>query len=251
MKEDKTISVIIPVYKVESYIRECIDAVIDQSYRDLEIILVDDGSPDNCGKICDEYAEKDGRIKVIHQKNAGLSAARNSGLEAASGAYIGFVDSDDYPETDMFESLYRSMTESGSDISVCGVKKFGNEKKSEFYGKKLAGRTDFMKLLLSEEVKSYVWNKLYKREMFCRIRFPEGELFEDMRVMHLIAEKAGSVSFTDASFYNYRIRNNSITAESKGIKATAYYDATHSRTEKYKILSIIHMPPQVNSNASE
>ncbi len=233
MADRKLISVIVPVYKVEKYLPDCIKHLLIQTYKNLEIILVDDGSPDNCPSICDEYAEKDSRIKVIHQKNAGLSAARNAGLKIAAGDYIGFVDSDDYPQENMFEELYRSIRISDSDLAVCGVKKFGNETKSEFYGEKCIGKSDFLKLLLSEEIKSYVWNKLYKKELFSNLCFPEGELFEDMRIMHLIAEKAESLSLTDKTYYNYRIRDNSITSESKGIKASAYYDATHSRSKKY------------------
>ena len=117
-QEDK-ISVIIPLYKVEKYIRGCIDSVISQTYRNLEIILVDDGSPDACGKICDEYAEKDSRIKVVHRKNGGLSAARNTGINFATGKYIAFVDGDDHIHPDMYSQLHFSILQSGADIAIC------------------------------------------------------------------------------------------------------------------------------------
>ena len=106
MKTFPFISIIIPVYRVEKYLRACVDSVLAQTYKNLEIILVDDGSPDNCGQICEEYAAKDGRVRVIHQTNQGVAAARNSGLEIATGEYIGFVDSDDYIDSDMYEYLY-------------------------------------------------------------------------------------------------------------------------------------------------
>lgn len=228
------ITVIIPVYKVEEYLCECIDSIIAQTYTNLEIILVDDGSPDNCGKICDEYAEKDPRIKVIHQENGGLSAARNAGLDIATGDYIGFVDSDDYIELNFFKELYKSIQEYNSELAVCGVKKFGMDKRTEFYGNKQITKTEFLKNLLCGSVKSYSCNKLYRSSLFNGIRFPEGELFEDLKIMHLIGEKTCCVSFTDKTFYNYRIRKNSITAENKGIKAKDYLSATHSRSDRYK-----------------
>lgn len=233
MAED-LISVIVPVYKVEEYLRECVDSILAQTYTNLEIILVDDGSPDNCGKICDEYAKKDSRIKVIHQQNGGLSAARNTGLDIATGDYIGFVDSDDYIELNMFEELHNSIKEYNSDMSVCGVKKFELDSRSFFYGKKCVSKNTFMMELLKETIASYSWNKLYKKELFVGIRFPVGELFEDIKIMHFIGEKTNRVSFTDKTHYNYRIRENSITADNKGIKAKDYLSATHSRCERYK-----------------
>ena len=159
------ISIIVPVYDVEPYLRKCIDSILIQSYRDLEIILVDDGSPDNCGAICDEYAEKDKRIKVIHKKNGGLSDARNAGLDIATGEYIGFVDSDDWVMPDMYEYLYKAVKEYDADMSVCGY--------YDYWGKTISGRycqdiqvykgQEGIKALLDLKFGNYVWNKLYKR----------------------------------------------------------------------------------------
>ena len=227
------ISVIIPVYKVEEYLRESIDSIIAQTYTNLEIILVDDGSPDNCGKICDEYAAKDSRIKVIHQQNRGVSAARNAGLNNATGDYIGFADSDDYPESNMFEELYDSLKANSSDIAVCGVKKFELESRSFFYGNNCVDKTEFLQALLKEDITSFLWNKLFKKELFDGIVFPEGEVFEDIKVLHLIGEKVSRVSFTDKTFYNYRIRRNSITFDNKGM-VSEWLEATHGRSERYK-----------------
>ena len=119
MKKKPLISVIVPVYNVESYLKVCVDSILAQTYENLEIILVDDGSKDSSGKMCDEYAEKDARIKVVHKKNGGVSSARNKGLDVASGEYIGFVDSDDSTKPNMFEILYKNMVTSDADVSVC------------------------------------------------------------------------------------------------------------------------------------
>ena len=119
LNREPKISVIVPVYKVEPYLRKCLDSIINQTYRNLQIILVDDGSPDNCGAICDEYASKDSRIEVIHQENGGVSAARNAGLKLAAGDYIGWVDSDDWIEPDMYAYMLENMQKYEADIAVC------------------------------------------------------------------------------------------------------------------------------------
>ena len=228
------ISVIVPVYKVEEYLCECLDSIINQTYKNLEIILVDDGSPDNCGKICDEYALKDSRIKVIHQQNGGLSAARNAGLDIANGDYIGFVDSDDYIELNMYEELYNSLNENNADMSACGIECFGLKNKTESYGNRVLNNPDFLKLLLKDEITSYAVNKLYKKKLFSDIRFPAGKKFEDMAVLHLVAEKSSSTAATDKTFYNYRIRKNSITSSGLNSANADHMEAAHSRTERYK-----------------
>ncbi len=232
--QNDLISIIVPVYKVEEYIRECLDSIINQTYTNLEIILVDDGSPDDCGKICDEYAAKDSRIKVIHQQNGGLSAARNAGLDIASGGYIGFVDSDDFIELNMYKELHKCLIENDADMSICGIKRFGDESKSDSYGNRKLNKNEYLKELLKDNIKSYACNKLYKRYLFDVVRFPIGELFEDIKTMHLIGEIVSTVSLIDKCFYNYRIRSGSITAENKGLQARDYMTATHVRSEKYK-----------------
>ncbi len=115
------ISIIVPVYKVEPYLRKCVDSILAQTFTDFEVILVDDGSPDNSGKICDEYASKDSRVRVIHKENGGLSSARNAGIDVARGKYLGFVDSDDYIEKDMYELLYDNIVKEQADLSICGI----------------------------------------------------------------------------------------------------------------------------------
>ena len=172
--EKDLISVIVPVYKVEKYLEKCIESVLKQTYTNLQIILVDDGSPDNCGKICDEYAKKDSRIEVIHKINGGLSDARNVGINRANGRYIGFVDSDDYIKEDMYEKLINLIKEYDADISICNLYDVIDGK--EYVRNKDNGiheysRIDILKeILLDKNIQSYAWNKLYKKELFDEIK---------------------------------------------------------------------------------
>ncbi len=167
------ISVIVPVYNVEPYIRQCVDSIINQTYKNLEIILVDDGSPDNCGKICDEYATKDARIKVLHIENGGPAVARNAGLDIATGNYIGYIDSDDYIEPDMYETLYNAMIRTDAGLVVCnwfeGTE--SNWVKNTVYPKKeiLTPNEAFEAFYNS----MYVWNKLYRKDVVKNLRFVE------------------------------------------------------------------------------
>lgn len=177
------ISVIVPVYKVEKYLNSCVDSILNQSFSDFELILVDDGSPDNCGVICDDYAAKDSRVRVIHQENQGLSCARNTGIDAARGRFLCFVDSDDLVAPDYCRVLYDLLAESTADFSVCGVCRFrdgedpvpvdvedsGQVSSREFLGMQLRRKSEFG-----------VWNKLYRRELFEKIRFKAGKLNEDV-----------------------------------------------------------------------
>ncbi len=232
--QNDLISVIVPVYNVEDYLRECLDSIISQTYTNLEIILVDDGSPDGSGTICDEYAKKDSRIKVIHQQNSGVSVARNTGLKAVTGDYIGFVDSDDYIEPNMYEELHRCLIENDADMSVCGIKQFGAKTKSDFYGNKCLNKSAFLKKLLDETVPSYLWNKLYKKHLFSGIVFPANLVYEDLRVLHIVTDKASTIGFTDKTFYNYRASDNTITSTRNLKNITDHINASHERSEKYK-----------------
>ena len=177
------ISVIVPVYKVETYLNSCVDSILNQSFSDLELILVDDGSPDNCGAICDEYAGKDSRVRVIHQENQGLSCARNRGIDAARGRFLCFVDSDDLVAPDYCRMLYELLTGSDADFSVCGVCRFPDGEvpapvDAEDPGK-ITGR-EFLRMQLQQQSEFGVWNKLYRRELFEKIRFQPGKLNEDV-----------------------------------------------------------------------
>ena len=207
------ISVIVPVYNVEEYIRECLDSIINQTYKKLEIILVDDGSTDKSGEICEEYRAKDNRIKVIHQENAGLSDARNAGIEIAVGNYIQFIDSDDYIDDDMIETLYNLIIENDADISMCsnyilkdGIKSCECSNKKYIYDRREA----LKEILIDETVRSYSWNKLAKKELFDEIRFPSKRVFEDVLTTPKLFEKSNKVVFLDTPKYYYRQRNGSI-----------------------------------------
>lgn len=229
------ISIIIPIYKVEPYLRRCVDSVLSQTYTDLEIILVDDGSPDNCGAICDEYAAKDPRIKVIHKQNGGLSDARNAGLDIMTGRYVGFVDSDDWIEPQMYERLMELMTQYDADMAFGGVADdvvengtFRTVKTSDY------GCTPFAEDNLSAMKRYFhgswaAWDKLYKTELFREIRYPVGEINEDEAIVLQLLEQCQRVCYTNEVFYHYirRIDGTSITTAAFSPKKLAW--AKHCR----------------------
>ena len=208
------ISVIVPVYNVEKYLERCIDSILKQTYSDLEILLIDDGSSDNSGKICDEYAKKDNRIKVIHKKNGGISDVRNVGIENAKGDYIGFVDSDDYIADDMFETLYKLSNENNADISIVSFYEMYNGKLIGVRDDKTLTKMDkqeaLKELLIDTNIQSYMWNKLFKKELFDNLRFPLGKNFEDIATVLLIFERANKVVLLQDPKYYYLRRDDSI-----------------------------------------
>ena len=230
---DRTkISVIVPVYKVEPYIRRCLDSIIGQTYQNLEILVVDDGSPDQCGAICDEYSRKDSRIRVIHQKNGGLASARNTGLREATGYYIGWVDSDDWIEKDMFEILVRRAEQYSADIVVCGYWEQYSKKKIKKGSDSLLllNKEIAMELLLqNEQIKYHVWDKLWRKELFIDIYFPEGHNFEDAAVTYKLFEKAERIVCIPDIEYNYLQREDSIMRDPSLINRLDNYLAAKSR----------------------
>ena len=217
MMNNELISVIVPIYNVDKYLEKCINSIINQTYNNLEIILIDDGSTDNSGKICDKYKNMDNRIIVIHCDNKGLSCARNKGLDIAKGDLFSFVDSDDYIEPNMIEELKNNMDEFNSDISICNINYLKNQKRKILY--KDVFRKDFISKE-KEKFKNiqndfssltvYAWNKLYKKELFNNIRYPEGKIYEDSYVLCDILDKANIVSYTLKPLYNYVYRSESI-----------------------------------------
>ena len=232
-QEKALISIIIPVYKVEKYLEKCIQSVINQTYENLQIILVDDGSPDNCGKICDEYAKKDHRIEVIHKSNGGLSDARNKGLEIAKGEYIGFVDSDDYIEADMYEVLYNLLKQYNADVSICNFYTVSQEKiaiKNADNGIKEYNRIEILKeILLDNNIQSYAWNKLYKRELFGEIKYPVGKKYEDIGTTFYLLEKCNKVVVTGKPEYYYINRQDSIVNNVTETTITDYIELIMQR----------------------
>lgn len=232
-QEKALISIIIPVYKVEKYLEKCIQSVINQTYENLQIILVDDGSPDNCGKICDEYAKKDHRIEVIHKSNGGLSDARNKGLEIAKGEYIGFVDSDDYIEADMYEVLYNLLKQYNADVSICNFYTVSQGKisiKNADNGINEYNRIEILKeILLDKNIQSYAWNKLYKKELFDEIKYPIGKKYEDIGTTFFLLEKCNKVVVTGKSEYYYINRQDSIVNNVTETTITDYIELIMQR----------------------
>lgn len=209
------ISVIVPVYKVEKYLDQCVKSIINQSYKNLEILLVNDGSPDRCGEICDDYAKIDPRVKVIHKKNGGLSSARNMGLDNATGDFIGFVDSDDWINQNFYELLINTAKKTKSDIVECNfIHVYDRESKSD--------RKDTREINTYNNIHSLechfnskhfyrcVWNKIYKKHLFDQIRFPVNKLAEDLFVTHELLYLAKKVAHIDYTGYYYFIRPDSI-----------------------------------------
>lgn len=228
------ISIIVPVYKVESYLRKCLDSIINQTYRNLEIVLVDDGSPDNCGAICDEYAARDRRIQVIHQENRGLSAARNAALGIVSGEYLGFVDSDDWIEHEMFGTLLEGIRKAEADIAVCG--RYEEYKDHQVpYGwaevQVLDTEQALGELLRNDKLQNLVWDKLYRRDIFDGIWFPEGKTFEDMAVMHKLFLRAKKVACLPAVMYHYLQREGSIVGDISLKNRFNHYEMAWARYE--------------------
>ncbi len=212
------ISVVVPVYNVKQYLTRCLDSIINQTYSYLEIIIIDDGSTDDSGKICDEYSIKDQRIRVIHKTNGGLSDARNVGIDKANGKYISFVDSDDYLHPEFIEILYKNICEYKADVSICGFIKGTN---SKFSGKT---KRNECKVFKREEmlgqwhgkyrhIETQAWNKLYLKDLFTgeKIRYPRGMNHEDVQTTHLVIAACNRVVITESRLYYYFQRSDSIT----------------------------------------
>lgn len=206
------ISIIVPVYKVEAYIHKCVDSILNQTFKDFEIILINDGSPDNCGHICDEYAKKDDRVKVIHKENGGLSDARNAGLNIARGDYVGFVDSDDWIEPDMYELLYNMCEENQCDIANCTSTIHFKHKvvKNGTHSLEIHNRKQAMEFMLKGELyDEVVWTKLFKRSLLEDIRFSVGIIYEDTAFTYKVIHKSERVCCIGAPKYHYIKRDDS------------------------------------------
>lgn len=214
VKED-IVSIIVPVYKVENEIDRCIQSILNQTYTSIEIILVDDGSPDKCPQICDKYAKQDKRIKVIHKENGGLSDARNVGLDMAKGEYIAFIDSDDWVEDSFIEQLLTNLISTNSDISICGYTLVNeNNQKRHYSARKdleiLENEEALRELFTQEKFGCMVWQKLYRKELFKDIRFPVNKLYEDVAVSLPLFIKSKQCVISNKELYFYFQRNSSI-----------------------------------------
>lgn len=216
IKEIDLISVVIPVYNVEIYLRKCINSILQQTYKNLDIILVDDGSTDRCGAICDEFANLDLRVRVFHKENGGLSDARNYGIDRAMGKYITFIDSDDFIEFDYIEYLYKLLVKYKCSMSLTmhnivlkshyTMPKKITHKKDE----KLSKKKCIEKMLYHDEIDTCAWGKLYDIELFSDIRYPKGKIFEDMGTTYKLFLKCDEIACGYENKYNYIIRKDSI-----------------------------------------
>lgn len=206
----KNISVIMPVYNVEKYLAESIDSVLNQSYENFELILVDDGSTDGSSKICDEYKNKDQRIIVIHKKNGGLSSARNAGIDICKGNYIFFIDSDDTIPFNALELLWNKIRETESDLCV-GNFYHGDTKEVEKLPLEcMSGKKALENIYNYNGCFIVAWNKLYDKKIFDNLRYPLGKIHEDDFIAHIILHKASKVAFVNEAIYNYRVIQGSI-----------------------------------------
>lgn len=233
------VSIIVPVYNVEKYLTECVESILAQSYEKLEIILVDDGSTDGSGKICDAYEKTDSRIRVIHKENGGLSDARNRGIEESKGAYLSFVDSDDKVHKDFVVSLIKSMT-CDSDIVQCAYAKVYESGMEISYGKSciFVDGKDSQKYFLGKEGNpepfDIACNKIYRKTLFRDIRYPVGRVHEDIATTYQLFYKARHIKVIPDILYYYRIRSGSIT-QAEGIGALVdWCEAVRERVEFYK-----------------
>lgn len=218
MKAADLISVIIPVYNVEPYLDRCVQSVVDQTYENLEIILVDDGSPDKCPAMCDAWAEKDNRIKVVHKTNGGLSDARNAGLLIASGSYISFVDSDDWVHRRFIELLYTALCDSSASLAACDVKETDSFCESDPLDQdpKVEVHTPdeaMLSLSRGERFRAVAWNKLYKKDLLENETFPVGKYHEDEFFTYRIIDKCSTLAYVDFPLYYYFQREGSIMSE--------------------------------------
>lgn len=230
------LSIVVPIYKVEQFLNKCVESILAQTFTDFELILVDDGSPDGCGQMCDDWAQKDVRIRVVHKENGGLSDARNAGIDIAQGDYIGLVDSDDYIKPDMFEVLVGNLEANNADISMCGyadvyadgIRKESRDRKVYVWDQQEAIHQILMGKLLSV----HAWVKLYKRELFEHVRYPKGKISEDAYIIMDLLDQVETAVFTPYSAYYYVHRGDSInTSKYREIDLTRI--EAHEKNYKY------------------
>ena len=231
---EEKISVIIPIYQVENFLRKCIETIVEQTYQNLEIILVDDGSKDNCPQICDEYARKDERIKVIHKENGGLSDARNVGIENATGDYLFFIDSDDWVDIRFLEELYNTAVQLNVDISICNYVRTEKEPemaKKPFLYERYTVEDFYVKQRI---VATVAWGKLYKKDCFNEIRYPVGKLHEDEFTTYLVLFSSRQIAFVNAPLYLYFINHESIMQSQWNIKRLDVLEAFEAQLAFFK-----------------
>lgn len=235
------ISVIVPVYNVEQYLERCVDSIINQTYTNLEIILVNDGSTDNSGKLCDELAKKDERIRVIHKENGGLSDARNRGIDEAKSELVGFIDSDDYIDSDMYEVLLENLNDTDADLSMCALYDvYNNTPEEQVTNKEIweLSSEQAIKMVMEAKILSVTAvNKLYRKSLFSDLKFEVGKIAEDAFIMIKLLDKCEKIVATNEKKYYYVHRENSITTQKFSTKflnvIEAYEQNSNIILEKY------------------
>ena len=210
------ISVMVPIYNVAPYLDRCVSSLVNQTYRNLEILLVDDGSTDGSGQLADNWGARDPRITVFHRENGGIASTRNFGLDHARGQYLSFVDSDDFVDETFIQVLYDTLVSNGVKMSVIGYQRFSDEKdivvdRTREWVTAILSTEKTMSLLFEANVGDYTWNKLYSRELFSRIRYPVGRVFEDVGTTYFLVGQCNRIAYCPVPLYFYRQRVGSIT----------------------------------------
>lgn len=241
--EQPLISVIVPIYKVEAYLERCVESIRNQTYRNLEIILVDDGSPDRCGEMCNQLAAQDPRIRTIHKVNGGLSSARNAGLDSMTGDYVAFVDSDDYISTDMIQRLFDVLQEHDAQISCCGIERVNEHGHVGYFNPQTS---DFLvlethqalgELLYNNRITNSLCDKLYRAEIFDGLRMTEGIIYEDYDVMYRCIYRAERIIYLGEPLYYYFQSQDSILRSEFSSRHYITIDIGHRRLDFYRIYS--------------
>lgn len=233
--EQPLVSIIIPVYNTEQYVGEALESAVGQSYKNLEILVIDDGSEDASGRICDEYQRRDPRVRVIHQENRGLSVARNLGLRMMTGELVAFLDSDDRYYPNMIEAMVRKMEETGSDLSICcDERHFVAVRPSSLWGGVYSSREVF-RFYLESRIPACVWDKVFRRKLWDGIEFPEGRCYEDTAIIHKLLLRAGRICLLRDRLVFYRTRQGSITKDVTAKNAKDFIWAMN-RMSKYASL---------------
>lgn len=240
---EKIISIIVPVYNVEDFLDECIKSIVGQTYKNIEVILIDDGSTDNSPAICDKWASEDSRIKVVHQQNQGVSTARNRGISLSTGDYVYFVDSDDYIDLNLCQVAINALNKDQSDIVVfgfCRVTEQGKLLVEEPWKNAVLNRENALKELFSGEMRSYPCNKIFNRKLWSGVEFPVGRVFEDIGTIYKVFLEAEKISCIEDMLYYYRKRASSIIGE---MKTTTLRDLFYIRKSVYDDMMTIN--PQI------
>lgn len=223
--EEKLVSIIVPIYNIEKYIEKCINSIINQTYTNIEIILINDGSTDGCKSICEEYEKKDNRIVLINKINEGLSVARNTGLEKAKGEYVAFIDGDDFVDEKYIETLYNNLQKNNADISACGFYMYHNDKNFSRFEKIEKDKIEVLNpekaldkiMNYKSAFKQNVWNKLYKKEIFTKnnIKFYKDKIYEDVGISYELISNSNIIVYDTTCLYYYVQREKSITKRLK------------------------------------